>query len=325
MESVLPNRSMRSVVACRIAGCLAAGLLATLAHAGDAEVNSAGSLRAKYAELRNQLSNNQFQKPLYLDSSESPDGVTGNVYALIDYAFATVAAALNSPDDWCEILILHINTKYCRASKGHQATVLNVNIGNKYDQPLDQAYRVEFVYRVAAQTSNYLQVRLNADQGPLSTRDYRIVLETVQVDNGRTFIHLSYSYAFGMMGRLAMQVYLGTTGRSKVGFTVTGTQADGQPLHIGGTRGVVERNTMRYYLAIEAFLGALSAPPQARLEKRLRDWFAAAERYPRQLHEMEQGEYLDMKRREYLRQQAGLPPRLMFPQETTDVQDAGTG
>ena len=46
-----------------------------------------------------------------------------------------------------------------------------------------------------------------------------------------------------MMGRLAMQVYLGTTGRSKVGFTVTGTQADGQPLHIGGTRGVVEVNT----------------------------------------------------------------------------------
>jgi len=49
----------------------------------------------------------------------------------------------------------------------------------------------------------------------------------------------------------------------------------------------------------------LPAPPQAQLEKRLRDWFAAVERYPRQLHEMEQGEYLEMKRKEYLRQQAG--------------------
>jgi hypothetical protein len=240
MEAVLPNRSMRSVVACRIAGCLVAGLLA--AHAGDAEVNSAGSLRAKYAELRNQLGNNQFRKPLYLDSSESPDGVTGNVYALIDHPFGTAAAALNSPGDWCEILILHINTKYCRASVGNQGSILNVSIGKRYDQPLDQAYQVEFAYRVAAQTSNYLQVRLNADQGPLSTRDFRIMLEAVPLD---------------------------TIGRSKVGFTVTGTQADGQPLHIGGTRGVVERNTMRYYLAIEAFLGALSAPPQARFEKRL--------------------------------------------------------
>ena len=64
---------------------------------------------------------------------------------------------------------------------------------------------------------------------------------------------------------------------------------------------------MRYYLAIESFLGALSAPPQARLETRLRDWFAAIERYPRQLHELEQGEYLKMKRKEYLRQQGALP------------------
>ncbi len=311
------------MVACRIAGCLAAGLLS--AHAGDAEVNPAGSLRAKYAQLRNQLSNNQFHKPLVLHSSESPDGVTGNVYALIEHPFATAAAALNNPRDWCEILILHINTKYCRASTGDQGSVLNVRIGKKYDQPLRLAYRVEFTHRVAARTSNYLQVRLNADQGPLSTRNYRIVLEAVPVDDGRTFIHFSYAYDFGMVGGLAMQVYLGTIGKGKVGFTVTGTQADGQPLHIGGTRGVVERNTMRYYLAIEAFLGALSAPPQARLEKRLRDWFAAAERYPRQLHEMEQGEYLEMKRKEYLRQQAGLRQPFMLLQEIAHVQDADTG
>lgn len=303
----------------------AAVLCVGAAVAGDADVNSAGSLHAKYAELRNQLSHNQFQKPLYLESSESPNDVTGDIYALIDHPFATAAAALNTPGDWCEILILNINTKYCRASTVGQGSVLNVSIGKKHDQPLDEAYRVEFVYRVAAQTSNYLQVRLNAAQGPLSTRNYRIVLEAVPVDDGRTFIHLSYSYAFGTVGRLAMQVYLGTIGKSKVGFTVAGTQADGQPQHIGGTRGVVERNTMRYYLAIEAFLGALSAPPQARLEKRLRDWFAASERYPRQLHEMEQSEYLDMKRKEYLRQQAGLLPRFMLHQESAHVQDAATG
>jgi hypothetical protein len=58
---------------------------------------------------------------------------------------------------------------------------------------------------------------------------------------------------------------------------------------------------MRYYLAMEAYLGALSSPPQARLEKSLHDWFAAAEAYPRQLHELEQGEYLAMKRKEYSR------------------------
>ena len=103
-----------------------------------------------------------------------------------------------------------------------------------------------------------------------------------------------------------MQAYLGTLGRGKVGFTATGTPAGGQPRYVGGTRGIVERNTMRYFLAIDAFLGAVSVPPQAQLEKRLRDWFSASERYARQLHEMERGEYLDMKRREHLRQQVGL-------------------
>lgn len=283
---------------------LCAGVV--LAHAGDAGVESAGRLRAKYAELRNQLGNNPFGKPLYLDSGESSDGLTGDIHALVEHPFAAAAAALNSPAEWCEILILHVNVKYCRAATGGEGNVLNVSVGRKYDQPLEKTYSVAFVYRIAAQAPDYLQVRLNAEQGPLSTRDYRIVLEAIPVDGGRTFIHLSYSYGFGMAGRLAMQAYLATIGKGKVGFTVVGTQADGQPRHIGGMRGVVERNTMRYYLAIESFLGALSAPPQARLEKRLRDWFAAIERYPRQLHEMEQGEYLVMKRREYLRQQGTL-------------------
>lgn len=281
---------------------------AHIARADDADANSAAMLRARYDGLQNRLDHNSFHRPLHLESSESSDSVTGDIYARIDYPFAKVRAALNNPGDWCDILILHINTKYCRASLGARGAVLNVSIGRKYDEPLNKAYRVNFAYRVAAQTENYLQVRLNADVGPFSTRDYRIVLEAVPLESGRTFIHFSYSYAYGLVGRLALQGYLATIGRSKVGFAVIGSGSDGQPIHIGGIRGLVERNTMRYYLAIEAFLGAVSAPPQERLEKRLREWFAAIERYPRQLREMEQGEYLGMKRKEYLRQQTELQP-----------------
>ena len=280
--------------------CLGAGI----AHAGDVDANSAAALRAKYAGLQGQLSHNQFQRPLYMESSETSGGVTGDIYALISYPFATAGATLKRPARWCDILMLHLNTKYCRASTDRRGSVLQVNIGKKHDQPLDEAYRVDFAYRVAAETPDYLKVMLTADEGPLSTRDYRIILEAVPLDDGRTFIHFTYSYAFGFAGRVALQAYLGTIGSGKVGFTIVGKQADGRPLHIGGVRGLVERNTMRYYLAIEAFLGALSAPPQARLEKSLRDWFTAIERYPRQLHELEQGEYLDMKRKEYLRRQA---------------------
>lgn len=277
---------------------------ALIAHAATAHADASG-LRARYSALQDRLSNNPFKSPLTLDSSETAGSVTGEIYALVDHPFAKVGPALNSAAYWCDILILHLNTKYCRAVDGGKT--LNVSIGKKFDQPLDDAYRVIFAWRVAEQTAHYLQVQLSADEGPLSTRDYRIVLEAVSLENGQTFIHLSYAYAYGVVGRMAMQAYLATIGANKVGFTVAGKQAGGQPVHIGGMRGLVERNTMRYYLAIEAYLGALSTPPQARMDKRLRDWFTAIERYPRQLHEMEQNQYLEMKRKEVARQQGEVP------------------
>jgi hypothetical protein len=129
----------------------------------------------------------------------------------------------------------------------------------------------------------------------MGTRDYRIVVEAAPLDERHTVLRLRYEYGFGTMARLAMQAYLATAGRAKVGFTVVGHDAHGQPEYIGGVRGLVERNTMRYYLAIEAVLAADDASPAARLEHRLQAWFDATERYPRQLHELERPEYLAMK------------------------------
>lgn len=270
--------------------------------ASDPDV-SAAPLRAKYMELNKQLLNNQFQRALYLDSAESSTDLKGEIYAVVDYPFATVNEALNNPAHWCDVLILHINIKYCHASSNKAGNVLAVSLGRKYDQPLEDAYRAEFNYRGVITTPDYFAVELNSESGPLSTHDYRIWIEATSVNDGRTFLHFTYAYAFGLTGRLAMQAYLATIGRDKVGFTVTDKLPNGQPSYIQGVRGVVERNTMRYYLAIDAYLAALTAPPKDQLEKRLRHWHNATEQYARQLHEVERGDYLEMKRREYQRQQ----------------------
>jgi hypothetical protein len=71
---------------------------------------------------------------------------------------------------------------------------------------------------------------------------------------------------------------------------------------------VVERNAMRYYLAIDAYLGARALPPAQQPQKSLQDWFAATERYALQLHEMDRESYLAMKLLEIRRQQTELPP-----------------
>ncbi|MFC5473813.1 hypothetical protein [Paraherbaspirillum soli] len=280
-------------------------LICAAAAAGVAlaESDPGATLHAKYASLEEQLQRNQFGRPLVLDSVETPNRLKGDIYAIVEYPLDAVNTGLNNPDHWCDVMLLHINTKYCHALAQPAGAILRVNIGKKTPEELADTERIEFNYSVAAATSEYVQIRLNAKDGPLGTSDYHIQLETMALPNAKTFLHLTYSYAMNFSARLAMQTYLGTIGSSKVGFTVIGKRADGQPNYVGGVRGMVERNTMRYFLAIDSFLGAASAAPAAQFEKRLQDWFTAVERYPRQLHEMDREQYLQMKRAEYLRQQ----------------------
>ena len=104
-----------------------------------------------------------------------------------------------------------------------------------------------------------------------------------------------------------MQGYFATSGRDKVGFSIVDRGPDGRPVYVDGARGAIERNAMRYYLAVEAYLHSLKAPPQERVETRLREWFAAAERYPQLREELRREEYLRMKRVSLLSDAEGPP------------------
>ena len=275
-----------------------------LACAAIAQSGPAAALRAKHSELNAQLRQNQFNRPLVMESVEQRNGLKGDIYGVVDYPFDVVKAALNSPDHWCDVMILHINTKYCRAAAGPGGITLKVNIGKKTPEELADAPRVDFIYRVAASSDDYLDITLSAKDGPLGTSDYRMHLEAVALPADKTFLHLTYAYAVNFGGRLAMQTYLATVASDKVGFTMTGKGPDGGPAYIAGVRGVVERNTMRYFLAIDSFLDSTRAAPALQLEQRLQSWFTAVERYPRQLHEVERPAYLEMKRAEVARQRA---------------------
>ena len=256
------------------------------------------------AALQQQLEHSPFSEPLYVESFEDADASSGDVYAVVDYPIATVSDSLTSPDHWCEVLILHLNVKYCHPVSRDGRTLLSVAIGRKHEQPLHRTFRVEFDYSVAASRPGYLDVALNAGEGPLGTGDYRISFEAVSVAKDHSFVHVRYSYSHDAAARAAMQVYLATTGRGKVGFTKVAGPNGQPPQYVSGVRGASERNAMRYYLAIDAYLGSLRAPASERFEQSLQRWFAATERYPRQLHEIDRDTYLEMKRGEYQRQQA---------------------
>lgn len=290
-------RCLRAVLAALLA-CAAVSALA------GTQAQGAAVLRDRFAATQPLLADSPFGGPLVLESTEAPRLLQGDVYALVEHPFAAVSASLGNPERWCDVMILHLNTKHCRRGLEKGVPQIELRVGKKHDQPIAAASMVAFAFRPVSVTPDYLAVELQAPQGPFDTHDYRILFEAIPAEGGRSFIHMGYSFGYGAISRMAMQVYLGTIARDKVGFTTTArTQPGEPPAYIGGIRGLVERNTMRYYLAIDAYLGAASAPPAQQLEKRLRAWFDATERYARQLREISRDEYMAMKRRETQRQQ----------------------
>jgi len=289
---------MTSFLRCGAAALLAAACAAT---AQAASTLGADALRSRHASLAPQLASNAFGGPLVLQSDEAARRIDGDVYAVLDHPFETVAQALSDPARWCDILILHLNTKHCRSTQ-NEAPRVEVRVGKKHPQAVQAASLLAFRWRPPQLRGDYLSVQMDAAEGPYDTRDYRLMAEAVPLDANRTFLHMGYGLSYGGASSLAMQLYLGTVGREKVGFTRV--RSPSEEALADGMRGVVERNTMRYYLAIDAYLDSLAAPPERQVDQRLHAWFDATERYPRQLRELDRESYLRMKRDEVQRQAA---------------------
>jgi hypothetical protein len=297
---------LRVLLVCLAAAVSTAWALPAPAPAAGGESSGAAALKSRYADLRAQFERSAFGRPIVLQSSEAGRTQKGEVYAVVDYPFSVVERGLSESQNWCDVMILPYNTKHCHADGSGRSSTLTLRIGRKADQSPEDAHPIKFNYNVEATSADHLRVVLDAPEGPLGTRDYRIVLEATPIDEKHSFVHLGYSYGFSTLSKFAMQAYLNTAGANKVGFTEVGRDREGKPQYVGGMLGATERNTMRYFLAIDAFLGSLAVPQSQRLEKRLGDWYAAAHKYPRQLSEMEFPEYLAMKRREAGRMKEAL-------------------
>jgi hypothetical protein len=299
----LPETSI--TVRLRVAASIVAWIACVPGALADTPADPAAALRARYVALGEQLENSAIQRGLYLESADSSRAPRGDAYAVIDYPFATAAAAFAKPANWCESLILHLNVQYCRAGASDGRPQLSAAVGKKTNQPLDDTHRINFIYKVVASSADYIRVELSSREGPLGTGNYLIALELTAIDEQRSFMHIQYSYTQGFMARWATSVYFSTSGRNKVGFTWIRDE-DEPPRLVSGVRGALERNTMRYYLALDAYLHALGSPAEQRFEQSLERWFADTERFARQLREVQHDDYISMKRGQYLRQQAVL-------------------
>lgn len=251
--------------------------------------------------------------PLQIRSWEEDGLLVAEIGGMLDYPFSRVGQTLTSAGSWCEFIPLLFNVKSCTHQERQNRTVLTFYVGRKFYDSTDEAFRLQYRFRVPEKEADRFRVDLFAPEGPHGTRDYHIELEARSTTGGRTAIRLQSSFRSSLRSKLATSVYLATSGQDKVGFSVLGQDGNG-PVYVGGMRGIVERNAMRYYLALKAFLDTLHLPEAERFEARLHAWYGMTEKYPRQLHEMGKKEYLDGKRQER-RQQLRLQEELARPDQ----------
>ncbi|MGD0283242.1 MAG: hypothetical protein ABSB95_12875 [Dissulfurispiraceae bacterium] len=248
------------------------------------------------------LETNSFGFPLFLESIERDDRVHVDVYGIFDFPFISVVNVLKVPANWCDIVSLHPNVKACTYRQLPGDWLLTFYIGRKVYEPPEDAHQVIYHYRNVEQRQGYLDVTLSADAGPFGTNDHRMRFEALPLDGRRTFVHVSYEYSDSVVLRLAEKLYFATLGWGKVGFTVTGTNSNGKPIYIGGPRGAIERNAVRYYFAIQSFLNALRYPEENRFSMKLSEWYDLTSVYRKQLFDLDKKDYLTFKAKEHLNQ-----------------------
>jgi hypothetical protein len=252
----------------------------------------------KYHNIEKELEKSSLTIPFYLESSVSKNASRVDIYGTIKYPFDIVKYELQLPTNWCDIVLVHSTVRASTYKKVNDTWLLTLYNVKKFQDPLQDAYQMNFEYRVIAQQPGFFAILLAARGGPFKTKDHQLGLEAIPLDQDRTFIHLRYSYRYSRLGYLLMKSYFSLFGGGRVGFSVIGTGSDGSPVYVGGLRGAIESNVLRYYLTILAYMDTLKVPVDQRFEKRIRQWYDLTARYKRQLFEMEEEAYLTYKRQD---------------------------
>jgi hypothetical protein len=259
----------------------------------------ADALYAKYYNINDQLEKNVYGIPIYLESNGGNGKIAGDVYGIIHHPFASIRDALGAPANWCDIVPQHLNVKACTYQHQNNQCNLNIYSGRKFYEKADEVYQIDYLYSIKSRQDDYFKISLEADDGPLDTENYIITAEAIPLTESSTFIHFHYSYEHGFVTSIAMSTYFMTLGSDKIGFSVMDHDEDGKPVYVNGIRGVIERNSIRYYFAIQSYLDSLAEPADKQFEARINKWFELTEQHHEQLYEMDKADYLQFKRKEW--------------------------
>lgn len=225
--------------------------------------------------------------------------------------FDLFARSLTDTSEWCEFIPIHLNIKACTYSKDEPPS-LRFYVGTKGYLNPSQASPIDLDFNTHI-TTKTLHIELTADKGPYGTSDYRLSIQSIDVNDG-VYVEFDLSSRPGYAS-LLIDTYFLTVGRHKIGFTKKPGMFSNKPKFVRGEQAASERNVVRYMLAFKVYFQTLSMPEKERFKQRIQRWFDETEVFREQLREMSESAYLSAKQKERRNQLAlqhardnGLPP-----------------
>lgn len=238
---------------------------------------------------------------IHIRSNSENDYLTAKVYAIVQYPLSALRQVLIKPSSWCDFVTLHLNIKACTYTNRPKPT-LNFYAGRKFYESPDDADQLRYKFSVEQDTEHGFSVALRATEGPMGTRDYLIQLVS-QRFNDEVLLNMTVSYKTSYRSRIGTSVYLSTLGADKVGFSKIPNE-QGEMVYSNDVSAIIERNVMRYYLALTVYMDSLNQDTADNHMSRAAAWYDATEMYSQQLHELERTEYLQAKQKEFENQRA---------------------
>lgn len=277
----------------KIKYCLYIVLFFLLSSSALASETRKAELLSIYQSINNKQIELLQNQPLSIKSKITDNRLSADIYAVKQYDFQKLTTDLSKPEQWCRFVTLHLNIKAC-VYRLSPTTSLSFYAGRKFYEPAEDAFELRYQFKREHIDKNYFRLSLTAKDGPFGTEDYLISLEILKVDK-QLLLHMSLSYQTSFTSRLGTSVYLSTLGAEKVGFSQKANDS-GELNYIGGIEAIIERNVMRYFLALSTYL---QYSDQDEMSK---SWFMSTEEYATQLHEVKEEEYLKDKQLEFKQQ-----------------------
>ena len=180
-------RAIRVVCLFLVISCFLSSIWCEISWGNESLPAGREFLVNKYHKIEKQLDRNTLAIPIHVESSVTKNASRVDIYGTIRYPFDLIKNELLVPTNWCEIVLPDPDIRACTYEKMHDTWLLNIYNVDEFTKPLEDAYQMNFVYRVSELQPFYFDIALTAHEGPSHTKDHEFGFEATPLNEDTAF------------------------------------------------------------------------------------------------------------------------------------------